>query len=235
MRNWKDFGRRSAAAGPAALVALGWVALWFLWPHGELAPHRIRRRSAPHLRYAGRQDGYERPAVASDVAVIPSSALRRLEDRDDLTMLLYKPAAGGALERAAAQQAGSVCATQAPAIEFQGIRVEAYRPFWDFPAAFGAVTSRPPALVMELAPSLQGRGFRLPDAPPEIGKTGTTGWQAVFQVECGTDGRVEHVFLEQGTGNAALDGALSKWLDRGAVTAGTGVCSGRIVVNFGEP
>ncbi|MDI6774515.1 MAG: hypothetical protein QME60_03850 [Verrucomicrobiota bacterium] len=239
--NWlKDLCRRSMIGAPPALLALGWAAIWLLWPRGQLPPDRIRARSATHIRFAGVREGFNRAAIASDVAVISSSASRRIEDQDDLAILLYKPAGGelvpraGLGERLAIPCPAPACLALALAAGPRGIRVEE-RTGGSIPAAFALPAAKPAELALELAPSLLTRGFRLPEAPADLPKSGATSWQAVFQVECGADGRVEHVFREVGTGNATLDASLAKWLDRGDLTAGEGACDGRIVVNFGAP
>jgi hypothetical protein len=223
---------RSMAAIPPVLLAVCWLALWMVWPHGSRNAQEVRVRSGTRLSFTGNEQAFNRAVVASDVAVIPSSATRILDDKDDLAILLFKQAAVAPkyLEETEGFDRALARAKEDGAAVVSG--AAGYRPRWDVPPAFAARSAGPMELVVEAGPALKARGFRLPEAPAETAKT-VQGWQAVLQVECGPDGKVEHVFLEAGSGNPALDSVVVRWVGRGTLSTGTGSCGGRVAVNFG--
>jgi hypothetical protein len=231
MNRLKYLYRRSVAAIPPVLVAVGCLALWLLWPHGRPGPEWEHPRSGTHIRFAGSVPAFDRPSVVSDLTVIPSSASRKMDDKDDLSILLFTVPGADSREARSAPGSSAAPCWKAPPAE-RAIRAPGYRPPDDLPPAITNAAAAGSEIALEIAPALRARGFSLPEAPAELLKS-ATGWEAVFQVEVGADGRVEHVFREAGSGNAGLDAPLLKWLYRGSLAGNEGPCNGRILVNFG--
>jgi hypothetical protein len=88
---------------------------------------------------------------------------------------------------------------------------------------------------LQVAPaeSLRRRGFHVQRVPDRLlARGGENGWQVQAYVEIADDGRVEHVFIESGTDNAALNRDVIGMLQRGRVTEAGPRCSGRVVVSL---
>jgi hypothetical protein len=173
--------------------------------------------------------------VDSDIAVIPSSAVRFIDDKDDLAVLLFSQSWSSPkyLEEKVKRDG---CVTPWVGEKLSGADIlagDSYRSRWDHAPVFSKGTTGEMQLGIELSPGLQSREFQAADLPAEAQKASRQPWQAVMQVEIGNDGRVEDVFLEGGSGNQALDAVLVQWAYRGKVSRAGERCGGRVAVNFG--
>ena len=107
-----------------------------------------------------------------------------------------------------------------------------YRSQWPVERVFPVAPEPAMRSIVEVSGELRRRGFQPPVMALADIATSKRSWQVDLIVECGQDGRPEHVFLERGSGNSAIDSALVREM-YGAKLAATGTpCAGRVSVSL---
>lgn len=217
---------------PSIVIVIGGVALWGLWSTVRVAPHALGARVAgrtavaygtveeslymsPLLFARATRVGFQPPSVRERAAVPPDrkDARRRLR-------FLHVSASPPDFER----MRNVAAFDEAPRN-----RVDAYRPVWEDSVRFAAGRGSTNRVRVEVRGPLDERAYQPgPIAGDGFAAARKGEGQALVTVD--GDGRVETVFLEQASGNVALDADLVRALKRGKASPGvTSVC-GRVSV-----
>jgi hypothetical protein len=213
---------------PMYLIALMWIMLWFLWPHGKMV--QVKRRVIPPSRvtFVTSVAGlYNRP--------FPTLAGKVAENgRDDEAHIVpwFEPRPSRLLDRQAAMLSNGKAhkddLLSPAAIE----ALNTYSPVWDDPAVYAVRGGGEMQLTVEPSRELAKSGFSVPEIGAGL-KPGDKPWFVVLFVEVGADGRVKNVFVDKGSENKDVNTALVKAAYRGTAQAGA-ECEGRIKINFGQ-
>ena len=219
---------------PTVLLAARWMAMWLLWPSQE--EPGVRRR--PHgarvsLFGLGEQanglhvtpDLFGRPSAvgfrAPDAeAGVPDSLSLRMRnsshelDRKSVVSAEYRRADD--LARSARDE------------------LTHYDPVVTETPAFTRPGSGDMQLGVTLTPVLKAAGFGFPRLAADMARMTGQSWMATLCVELGADGRPEHVYVENGSGNATIDSALVRAVAEGRASGPCAVCRGLVTVNFGR-
>ena len=225
-RAWGSRGRWFDA--PIALVTLGWVAIWALWPLSP--PEPVARHALPRpARFvaAGPIALHERP----DLHVLPR--IRSIEERagaDSLTPALPPP-------RPEPRRMDLVPVSTLPAmppepgIPFarrgsESITLSATR-------VLDGATLRTHTWHVWVSPDLQHAGLVLPHAGLASLPEPTASFEAVLAVTPSTDGHPAgpHIFIERATGSRAIDEALLVHVRRALAGLAQPVPYGTIVIS----
>ena len=210
---------------PTALVAVAWLAIWFLWPLNGADRPRTRVQAPGRVGYlAGGQaapwyvepDWFARTTRPGfgmpDVTAAMDSAVP-----DRLVTERPRFVEGGV---AVEQPAGG----RMP----EGDTNTEVRVRWQTGATFGAVVA--PSIVVSMSPELKDRGFELPPYTNSVQQVPDRQWQVVAHVDVGADGRTENVLIEFGCGDPQVNATIARWLHRGVAGGQGEPVSGRITV-----
>lgn len=196
---------------PAALICIAAVSLWFLWPD-PVGRSIGRRRQVPVVcAYVAGLPGLSGLRATPDLfsRVSPVGFHLEREDRgfpeaapprrtEPVSPLMRAETLPEERGRPPAGEAGRVALDE----------LVTYRPFWQDAAVFADAVPKAPALHLAVSPRLRPHGLVLPELPAASRNGMPAQWDAVLSVSVGTDGRIEHVFVESGTGHAELDRAV---------------------------
>ncbi len=213
---------------PALVIALMWIMLWFLWPHGpSITMARKHIHLSPMVSFvSGTDNVFSKPLSfntwkTSDESGEPVPVMPWLVNRPARCL---EPNAPIAEEYASGRMAG---------IYAQVLRgMENYRPVWDDVPVFNLKTNFSMDLSVEISGDLKNRGFTIPDFLHEI-KDRDKSWLTVLFVEVNGSGRVENVFLEIGTEYKEINSVVVKSAYRGSVSVKGLSCDGRVRLNYG--
>jgi hypothetical protein len=210
---------------PTVLVALAWLAIWFLWPLNGVDRPRARAQATGRVGYlAGgpaapwyvEPDWFARTTRPGfgmpDVTAAMDSAVpdRSVTERPRFVQ------GGVGVE----QPAGGTM----PAGDTNGeVKVR-----WQIGATFGAVA--PPPIVVSISPELKARGFELPPYTNSVRSVPDRQWQVVAHVDVGADGRAENVLIEFGCEDPQVNATIARWLHRGVAGGQGAPVSGRVTV-----
>lgn len=227
---------RGAVGAPAVLISVLWIGLWWCWPHpgqgtgaGTLPPPRVtysgvmspatRLHMAPHLFALPSLVGFSpngsqaEPEPFTDAPERPPRFLARTADWTAAGLL--GPIWSGAPE--------------APP-------QRSHTPRYVVGPVFAPPADKAARMFHEVAAALQDRSLEVPDLAGGGLATFDKPWQVQVYVDVDEDGCVEHVLLESGCGEAAIDAMVIRELYRAKATPQKGVVTGgHVTVGFGSP
>ncbi|MBM4144136.1 MAG: hypothetical protein FJ225_11180 [Lentisphaerae bacterium] len=224
------FFRRRPIDAPAALIALGWIGLWLLWPRAG-ASYAGRRPQSGAVRVLPAEDAGVAAYMTPDLFGRPFQAgFRAADDADTAPAVL--PLRTAPASRVL-ENAGPVPISGAsrPGLPARAAAGGDYRPAPPWTPAFTAASDGSKQLWATMTPALDAAGFRVPDLPAGITAAGAP-WMAVLCVQLGADGRPRDVFVEKSTADPALDAALARAVGEGRA-ARTNAARGYVTLSFG--
>ena len=214
---------------PTVIIAVGWLALWLLWPQVPRTQARPAAMSVTRVSYVRcAENPYARPSPMHDwpaaglegdsVNVAPWFASRpaRLLDKDGWTSAAKEPVLGD-------RHIG----------ELAGCTLKEFKPVWNDVPVFGSTRSPQMNLNIEAGTALAQAGFELPALPSELTKFGKPWMVSVF-VEVGVNGRVTNAFLDKGCEDPRINALVVKEMYKGVVSAAGTPCADRVKINFGQ-
>lgn len=211
---------------PYIVIALAWVLLWFLWPHGIGVKRRpvVSPVRVAFVRYS--EAAFSRPVpfpVGSAVTGTLNLVTVAPWQVPRTPRLLERKSGGdewgGGRDEAFADRAGR--------------ELKAYRPVWTEPGLFAGPADASLHVTVEATGTLAGNGFQVPDFQASLKKTNLP-WLVSAFVQVDKNGRVERVFLEAGCENRDINSLVVKALYRGRVSSPGTRCEGRVRVNYGQ-
>jgi len=185
--------RPSPVGWPETLIALGWVAVWGLWPsEGRLQawPRGLPAPQVTYTRYGAESHAlYVQPDLIARASILGGA----LTDEESLpsTEPVSRQATPRYLER--------IPTHAGIAWEGNGYRHPLEGPYRLVARAepvFGAPPDKDMHLAWEVSRALRDRAFRLPSLDAEAFVAAGRPWQVRVHVDVGADGVPEHVFLE---------------------------------------
>lgn len=223
---------RSPIGWPSLLVAVLWVGLWAIWPGWRRLPSdSVRRREGGLALYHAAIGDWYVPFTlngASDHAAFEDGVRGGVEELLELT-----PRAPRYLVSDEVVPASPTV----PASGARGVLPAGLRPMRVPTGPGGPHKAETGLLAMRLrvhtTGALKEQGFQIPDLTMETIRHDATAWSAVLHVETDQSGRVEHVFLERGTGDRPADTRLMGAVQRGVASRPGGAARGRVKVSFG--
>jgi len=219
---------------PTVLLAGGWLAMWLLWPSQE-APRVLRRPHGARVSLAGVGGGADGLHVTPDLFGRPSAVGFRAPDSE-----------GGvpdSLALRARHSSHALARTTDAAADRRDVHdlaesarggLTRYTPVVAETPAFTRGTSEDLLMSVTMAPALAAAGFEFPRLAADEARVTGRAWIATICVELGADGRAEHVYLESGSGNAKIDGALVRAVAGGRAPGPCEGCRGLVTVSFGR-
>ncbi len=226
-RGWIDYS--------TLCIAFAWIGLWLLWPTPPVVDsERIpRRRSLVVARDAaiGLSEGYRRPDLIALPSLVSFSPM--VDDGNGAAGVLYS---GGGPSRLLARSSEVDSAMGSPsavalaaeaAREISRARVPRLHGPW---RGWECEPSSPVAVTVSAG---LGRATPRWSATDEaVLFTLGRAWEVELSLTITDDGRPEHVFLERGSGDAAIDRAVLRTLLRPDVWEGATAGSGTVLVSF---
>ncbi len=217
---------------PSVLLALGWVAIWSLWPSAESSEgHTQRKRGRTEVSYGVVEESlymspllFARSTRVGFLAPEEASADAELLDREprsrNVRFLHVAP----------------------PVPDFGGLRrrvddavplkqVDGYRPVWKDSAVFASVVSTN-AVTVDVRGPLQGRGYQPGEITWPEGVAELPQLEVEVFVAIDAEGKVESVFLEEGSGSPVVDANVVRAMERGRAAADVSPVSGRVTVTM---
>jgi hypothetical protein len=232
----KPMSFRNVALSMAAVLGL-WLAPWLAWrPAIATGTRRTVPRPPPAVQYVRQTPGSEGLTWASPMLFsLPSqfgfSGAAREGARGGPTFVKPPGVGPGFLPRAAedgVHRADVVCEGLAAgpgdvAASVLGSLAAAAGP------TFPAPTGRVAAVEVEVAPALAARGFQMPGDAAWGAYAEANPWAVVSAwVVVDAQGRVQHVFLDAGTGKPAADQAAVRVLRQARAERAAQAVAGRV-------
>jgi len=213
---------------PSVLIAIMWMMLWLLWPHGEkLQTVKTQVMQSPRVAFVpGGENIYSKPLSfntwkTSDESGEPVPVMPWLMDRPARCL---EKNISIVEEYASGRMAG---------IYGHVLRgMESYKPVWEDVPVFNISTNSQMRLTVETMGDLKVRGFKLPDFLSEIKKNDKS-WMITVFVEVDKDGNVDKVFLDSGSEYKEINSIVVKSIYRGRVSVAGTRCEGRVRLNYG--
>ncbi|MBN2302724.1 MAG: hypothetical protein JXN60_09435 [Lentisphaerae bacterium] len=211
---------------PSVFVAVGWLAIWLVWPT-DAARHTVRRtETGTKIRYTSvAGDPYGDSYTRFAGAMLPP------QNEDDDTLLLSyerqrEPAfMGGDIELIS----DSAVAPYLPDSNFSG-RSSFLQ--WSAEKVFSAKKHGALRIKYALKGGLAECNFDIPkDVLNSFAALSDNEWEIVVCVEVDEKGRVEHVFVEEQSGDKNIDISIVRALYGGKAMAGSSECSGKIYIS----
>jgi hypothetical protein len=214
-------------AAPSVFIAVGWVALWLLWPFQLTAERRGRPAVPPAVGFVGdakaapwyvepdwfaspSRPGFGMPDVTTAVDSTTPDPSKKIEPRFYArTMSVDEP---GVVEPVASETNR----------EYR-LRAERRRVF--------TVPGETPAVVAVMSPALVACGYVLPVFDDERLTGHGKPWQVVARVELAEDGATESVMVEMGCDDPVINATIARCLHRAKADRPAGRCSGRVTVS----
>lgn len=231
LRMFRMKGKTSAYARqmvsiPYVAIAVGWVMLWLLWPHGVKV---VARQHVPAVTSVSLVRVTENPFSKP----IPMHLWKAAGSGDDnvtvMPWMVTRPAK--VLERSIFSADESAKGADSSGVA--NLKMSAYRPVWSDKAVFNIEAGRGMYLTMESSRTLTERGFEVPDLGPDLKKADKP-WIVKAFVEVDEKGKVAGVFLESGCDYKEINSAVVRTLYRGLVSKAGARCEGLVKVNFGR-
>lgn len=217
---------------PAVVLVVAWVGLWLLWPARSVMPERVRMPTGMHIRCVdlgvGGKNSYLRPSAFLDSgltgAAVPAEgfadmlrAPRRMRSRP---LVDERWPSGDASPTQEASLAGEVRAAMRP-----------YVPQWRSAPAFLRSGTQDAQLVVRCSESLRRAGLQMAQLfDPDL--MNGRSWQVRLYVEGDRRGTVQHVFVEQGSGDSVTDASLVRAMYRATLPDGAAGVYGRVTISY---
>jgi len=221
---------------PSVILAGAWAGLWLLWPPLDFTSTPARRLPDVRVSYvkfgAGQGSLYMKPYLFG----LPSRVGFRFRFPEDDSGV---PAglSGHCVNHSRLLDRDEAVVKKVAVSDIRGRSVELgeYRPHLEPVSAFSRKAAGEMRTLVMTSGELKDKGFQVPEFPEGVLKQFDKPWRVAVYVEIGNDGRVEHVFLESGNHDPAVDAAVVRHMHRGKLSRpGTG-CTGRVTVSFGAP
>lgn len=221
----------------SVLIALGWVALWFLWPSLGRWDARAKEMPAPRVSFA--------PALTSEgkAYMWPDRIARSFRTGAEG----QAPAAGTLdsmlsplerLPRYLDREEGCSWMTNGGMTDAGGpwLDVGYYHPVWKDEQVFPVNSlSREMRLLSEVSGELRKQSFEVPVFSAEEMKRFDKPWQVVVRVEVSESGGPSHVILETGCEDPRINSTVVKAMYRGRIPKPGVACGGRVTLSYGLP
>jgi TonB family protein len=238
MKRLRNRYSRGPVGLPGVLVLAGVALLWQLWPDVPKSarggreqpamlyayirhmPERGTLREKPDLFGMLSPVGFRMPGDDGGIPVAPPP-----ERKPARPVLIRKPdgLSGGGH-------------TPLPPLDtLAREELVSYDPFWQDEPVFSNVVAGKSAVGMVLSESLIKAGMVIDKMQTIAPEEGRTGWLVVVSVSLCEDGRVDHVFVESGSGVTAIDQAVVRVVARAKTAEPPGKpVRGRVSVGFGR-
>lgn len=214
---------------PSLLVALSWAAVWLLWT--PTAGTRLVERPPAATRTV-----FSEPDPADFAAMDPRDIIRLQRRADEMdapsSAVISHYAAGpsylqrgplGTKREDDLPYRSALCPEPGP---------QKYRPNWREKAVFRPPSPVEPRLVIQCSGELRKYGFHLQELVSRMLALGKAPRQVAVHVKTDENGRVEHVFLDESSGDAQVDQRVLKAIYRGRLVTKGARCSGSVTVSF---
>lgn len=234
MKLRKSSFTRGPIGYPTVLLVGAWVSLWLLWPQVKSSRVRAGRLPEPRVSYIPLQ---RQDAITHRSPVLFARGSRlgfSLTTDEEGTAAAFSPGPSPA-EPTFLEPATFPAPKQPPMrIGREGLTPAHYRPEWAASGLTIAATNRQPKLLVEPSPTLKECGFQIPEelAAKVVG----LGMPCLLtaHVEMTRDGRVRNVFLEDPSGDGALNRAVLGMLEKAILRRHGAPCAGKVLVSFGR-
>jgi len=233
-RSWMARGRWVDL--PTALIIVGWIAVWGLWPHRIAA--RVPDGVPPGRLVALGAGAPPLPTYARpDLIAIPSPVSFRVDETLDPAALALAPPGAAPMQH-------FLDRVRRPAPDFTlptdigSQRGGARLPFDADPPAervFADTSIRTNSVYVWMSDALTRKGFDIPAAllAPLPGAV-SAAFEIELTVELGLDGQVEQVYVERSCGDPLLDRRIEGIVSRGRAGVAE-MAEGAVVISVVKP
>ncbi|MDP6525235.1 MAG: hypothetical protein QGI24_09615 [Kiritimatiellia bacterium] len=230
MKRKRNKFSRGIVPVPSLLIALGWLAIWLVWPMGVTSLRGVESPSTVSVLDASELEGsLYRPDIflpsanGFNVHGDQSGTVDMLSERKYLPPRL--------LTR---DEAVPVVPDNTSALRPSMADEEPYVPAFQDQPLFDKLSADGLHLLTAVRGNLSDCGFKIPDLAAVLeGKTDRP-WIVEIHVDLGSDGRVNHAFLMTGSQDAELNAKLVRRMHFAEAMAVDRECSGRVVISCGR-